>query len=192
MEHKNKTKIYFKIPFLTICIITVFAIQTVCATDSLSRVGEYITINPIGDHFIGDNFTLNGSVNISEAKQLAIQIEALNVRAKIETGRIAGEVTTIDFQNNIWSYTLNTTNWIPDKYAIYVFPDDKNTTWTADALFSLSERPSMALPITLNSPISIITTIPSKQPTMQKTPLATMIPIIAIGILIFFIIFNKK
>jgi hypothetical protein len=89
-------------------------------------------------------------VNISEAKQLAIQIGVTQHEAKIEVGKIDGAVSTIDSQNKNWSYTLNTTNWIPDKYVLHVFPADPNTTWSADALLILSERP----------------------PSTQKTPLA--------------------
>ena len=184
MQHKNDFKNYFKIASLIICIFSVCTIQITCASDNRSKTGEYITINPVGDHFVGDTIVFNGSVNISGTKQLLFEIQSANFypRAKIEAGKNNGSVAVIDFQNNTWSYMLNTTNWIPDEYYAGVYPIRSGNIIIADTPFNLAEKISEGRP-SQNSPISMTPTTTLRPTVSQKTPLSFFIPIIAVGIL---------
>ena len=136
----------FITPFLAVIILTIFIISVVQANDNQSQSGEYITINPIGDHFIGDKIVMNGSVNIFDAKQLGIRVspswKGHPAAPRFDT-KIDFAMATIDFQNNLWSYTLDTVgDWIPDEYVVEVTPAEPNATLEADTRFNLSERTS--------------------------------------------------
>ena len=152
--------------------------------DSFTTVSFFIEppvalIEPIGDHAVGDRFTIGGSTNLAAGDALLIEVYSSSFRpsSKAQSGEFSGstgivKVTPGSGGYNRWSFDLDTATWKPDEYIVTVaavLQDVKGS-----ATFSVTEKkvPSPALPapaaMTTLPPTTILTTVPS--PTTQKAP----------------------
>jgi subtilisin family serine protease len=95
----------------------------------------WITIDPIGDKNIGDLFTVTGATNLAEGDHLQYAVRSTTLAVPREQ---TGTIPVIrDTAVNSWSFDVNTTNFGPDEYVVYIeWVDDSNA--TAETTFTLT------------------------------------------------------
>jgi hypothetical protein len=156
-------------------------------------------IDPIGDHAVGDRFTIGGSTNLAAGDDLLIEVYSSSFRpsSKAQSGEFSGSTGIVKVRQgsggyNRWSFDLDTATWKPDEYIVTVaavLQDVKGS-----ATFSVTEKkvPSPTVPATVAMttlpPATTVTTAPA--PMTQKTPL--FIFTIPLGFLCAFLILRSS
>jgi len=158
----------------------------------------FITIDPIGDHTIGDMFFINGTTNLPVTDNLTLEISVpWHLTQKALTNEPYVMITNIpvvapspgDQGMNHWS--VNGTDSVKeldagvyDVDAFWSSPDE--ATFSTIVQVSLLPNPNVTVTtIPPTTPVTILTTVPS--PT-QSSPLPAVLPIAgiaAVGILGF-------
>ncbi|MDD1686125.1 beta-propeller domain-containing protein [Methanoregula sp.] len=59
--------------------------------------GSFITINPVGDHYIGDKFTITGRTNLAAGDEILVQVYSSSFRPtqKSQSGEFSGATGTV-------------------------------------------------------------------------------------------------
>ena len=122
-------------------------------------------INPIGDHYVGDKFTISGSTNLAVGDELLVEVTSSSFKptGKVQSGEFSGNSGVVKVVggsggNNRWSFDIDATAFKPDEYIVTVsgiIQDVKGSTY-----FNIIN----ALP-----PTSAITTIPVPDTTVIPT-----------------------
>jgi hypothetical protein len=122
-------------------------------------------INPIGDHYVGDKFTISGSTNLAVGDDLLVEVTSSSFRPtdKAQSGEFSGKSGVVKVVEgsggyNRWSFDIDATAFKPDEYIVTVsgiIQDVKGSTY-----FNIIN----ALP-----PTSAITTIPVPDTTVIPT-----------------------
>jgi len=104
------------------------------SVSSAHELASFITINPIGWHEAGGTFTVTGTTTIPANQTIAINVQCVHsLTQKVPTSPcdgVFGETVIIadkDTGINRWSYTVNTTGFIPDHYVIGVDTGSETT-----------------------------------------------------------------
>jgi len=135
-------------------------------------------INPIGDHYVGDTFTLSGTTNLAVGDNLQVEItsSSFSPSTKSSDTSFAGTAKTIQVQagsngKNQWSLPVDTSSFKPDEYVVKV----AGITQTASdsSTFRLLERPVATL--TTSPAMTAPATVPQTATTTSAIP-ATTIP----------------
>lgn len=158
-------------------------------------------INPIGDHYVGDSFTIGGSTNLAVGDNLQVEItsSSFTPSKKTSDGGFSGTAKTVQVQpgtggKNQWSLPVDTAAFKPDEYLVKV--SGVLVDATDSTTFRLLERPvtvqatapvvtatTPAPPVATTTPVPVATTLP----VTQKSPLAAWAAIgaglLALGIL---------
>lgn len=119
-------------------------------------------IDPIGDHVVGEKFTISGSTNLAAGDKLMVDITSSSFKPTLKTAPggfsgANGEVTVAPGSGgyNRWSFDVDTSVFSPDEYIVTVSGITIDV--TASTNFNLYER----LPATMVTP--------------EKTPMNTAV-----------------
>jgi len=146
-------------------------------------------IKPIGDHAVGDKFTISGSTNLAVGNSLMIEItsSSFNPTKKVQGGEFSGSAGTVKVEPgtsgfNYWSFDVDASTFRPDEYIVTVTGEAIDV--TASTTFTIIEK----LPATATTP-SPETTVPTTFPISataslpptpaQKSPLSLSIIVVA-------------
>jgi hypothetical protein len=145
-------------------------------------------INPIGNHYIGDRFTLSGSTNLAVGNDLPIEIysSSFSPTQKVQGSGFSGSSGTVKVVPgtggyNTWSFDVDTSTFRADEYLVKVSGVTREV--IASATFTVTERP--AVTSTTPIPATPALTPDTTQTTISPTqPQATQSSLSVIGIVI--------
>jgi len=143
-------------------------------------------INPIGNHYIGDRFTLSGSTNLAVGNDLLVEIysSSFTPTQKVQGSGFSGssgsvKVTPGTGGYNTWSFDVDTSTFRADEYLVTVSGITREV--IASATFTVTERP--AVTSTTPIPATPAQTQDTTQTTISPTqPQATQSSLSVIGI----------
>ncbi len=151
-------------------------------------------INPIGNHAIGDMFTITGSTNLAVGDDLLVEIysSSFGPTHKLQSGEFSGSTGTITVGPgtngyNAWSFYVDTSSFKADEYLVKVSGVTQDV--VASTTFTVTERKSPA--VTTVAPV-LTPALPlsnATQTTLHPTqPPVTQSPLSCIGIITGFVI----
>jgi hypothetical protein len=143
-------------------------------------------IDPIGNHSIGDTFTITGSTNLAVGDNLLVEIysSSFGPTHKLQSGEFSGSTGTVTVGPgingyNAWSFYVDTSSYKADEYLVKVSGVSQDV--VASTTFTVTERKSPAIttisPVfTPATPLSNATpvTTPPTQPPVTQSPLSGM------------------
>ena len=158
-------------------------------------------INPIGDHYAGDTFTITGSTNLAVGNDLLVEIYSSSFKPtqKAQSGEFSGSSGTVKVEPgtngfNRWSFPVDASTFKPDEYLVKVSGTTNEV--TGSAAFNILEPrpPTSILTITTKTmalqTASPITTTPSPLPT--KSPPSPITILVALGLVGCAMILKRK
>jgi len=172
--------------------------------DTFAKTSFYVStpaasISPIGDHAVGDSFTISGTTNLAAGNNLLVEIRSASFaptskNAASGSSGASGTVTVVagSGSSNRWSFDVDTAGWKPDEYLVTV--SGVTIDVTGSASFSLrtavptpgqtiaKPSPSVAAAITQETPVPATT--PATTPVATKAPFSQVAVIGAIGVLL--------
>src|SRR5208283_3190445 len=84
-------------------------------------------INPVGDHAVGENFTISGSTNLAVGDNLQIDVYSSSFvpTSKNQLGGFSGASGVVHVMPgsnglNMWSFAVNAAGFRPDEYIVEV------------------------------------------------------------------------
>jgi hypothetical protein len=149
-------------------------------------------IDPIGDHAVGDKFTITGSTNIASGNNLLVEITSSSFRPsqKSQSGEFSGSSGTVTVQAgsggmNRWSFDVDASTFKPDEYLVKISGTVIEV--TGSATFNIFEKlpttVKTSVPATTGTTVSLPdTTRSSPLPTTQKSPVSSFGIIAAISV----------
>jgi len=159
------------------------------------------TINPIGDHHIGDKFTITGSTNLAVGDYLSVEIYSSSFKPtqKEQSSQFSGSSGTVTVipgtnRSNIWSFDVDTSAFKPDEYIIKVSGITNEVTAFSTFIIleplPLTTIPTVKTQTTTLQTASPITTTPSPLPT--KSPPSPITIFVAFGLFGYAMILKRK
>ncbi|WP_052418691.1 PGF-CTERM sorting domain-containing protein [Methanolacinia paynteri] len=142
--------------------------------------GDYpwIRIDSIGDHYVGDQFTISGTTNIPVDESFIFETVS---SSKWQNGDYSGQsqiVTVVKGDtNNKWSVDVDASTFKPDEYVVNV--ESVGTDSTALTTFNLLEKRATTTTVKTAATTAIKTTtatITVPPPTSSATAKTTTIP----------------
>ncbi len=139
----------------------------------------YITINPIGDHRVGDTFTITGETNLAVDDNVLFTIYSSSFvptdTNKTEDDEFSGASGTVavtpgSHRLNQVSFDVDASTFEPDEYLVTAKAVDDPTT-NGTALFNILEANATAAPIT-----SPVPSVPAGTDPVAALP-GTMVPV---------------
>ncbi|WP_421909239.1 MEMAR_RS02690 family S-layer glycoprotein [Methanolacinia petrolearia] len=137
----------------------------------------WIRINTVGDHYVGDQFTISGTTNLAVDDDLIVEVTSSSFTAtqKSQSGEFSGQSETVKVvagtTYNEWSMDVDASTFKADEYIVNV--ESIETSATATTTFNiLTPGPSTATPTT-TATSGPVTTTPT---TTQATPTETAAP----------------
>jgi hypothetical protein len=100
--------------------------------DTFATYSFYISpptalINPIGDHYAGDKFTISGSTNLAAGDELMVEVTSSSFKPteKAQSGEFSGASGVVKVipgsgGYNHWSFDVDATTYKPDEYIVKV------------------------------------------------------------------------
>jgi len=166
--------------------------------DTFATYSFYISpptalINPIGNHYVGDKFTISGSTNLAVGDELMVDVSSSSFKPtdKTQSGEfsgISGAVKVVPGSGgyNHWSFDIDATTFKPDEYIVTVSgitQDVKGSTSfnIVNSLPPTSVISTVAPPDT--TAVSITTLPPQTVAPTTKSPLPFWIVISALFVL---------
>jgi hypothetical protein len=161
------------------------------ATTSFIMGNPTAIINPIGDHNIGEKFTITGSTNLAVGNNLMIEIISSSFKPtqKVQGSEFSGSAGTVKVEPgtkefNRWSFDVDSSTFKPDEYIVKVSGTTIGV--TGSTTFNILEPvPPTAIPTVKPQTTELqtespITTTPSLPPTTtQKSPLSFIAILVA-------------
>ncbi len=162
-----------------------------------------ITILPIGDHQVGDKFTIQGTTNLAVDDQILVQVVSSSFQPtdKTQSGEFSGSTGTVKVVAgtqgfNTWSFPVDASSFKPDEY-ICQAQGITVTGAQASTLFNVVEFtpttvpttvPPTAVPsVTTAPPTAPPTTVPTAKPTTQPG-FGALIAVIGLGAVAFLVV----
>jgi PGF-CTERM protein len=150
----------------------------------------WITIDSIGDKYVGDVFTLTGETNLAEGDELLVEVVSASFKPteKTASGEFSGASGTTEVvageDYNAWSFEVDASAFKPDEYIVRVESVDAD--YTATTTFDvLAGAPPTTAPATTAPPTTApATTAPpaTAEPTPTPTPgFGALIALIGLG-----------
>lgn len=166
--------------------------------DTFATYSFYISpptalINPIGDHYVGDKFTISGSTNLAAGDNLLVEVisSSFGPTVKAQSGEFSGisgvvKVVTGSGGYNRWSFDVDATTFKPDEYIVKVSGIRQDV--TASTFFNIVERlppTSATTTVTLPAATAVPATTLSPLPvtTTPKSPLPCWIALGALAVM---------
>lgn len=132
----------------------------------------WITINTVGDHYVGEVIEIRGTTNLAVGNDLIAEIRSSSSTSAGTT------IVTADGANSQWAYSVDTTSWRSDECTIIVY--STNPAVSSQAVFNVLINPesdieptNTAQPTVTQTPTLTITQTPTSTPTKTPTPTAT-------------------
>jgi hypothetical protein len=177
----------------------------VTGTSEFGIAESYITIDPVGDHYIGDSFVVHGTAKMIPGEEILVEIRpalaeyspGFGIGETRELGMAATAIVRArDSSLMEWTCPVNTARWAPFTYRIIVTPVNQKYGDSVSTQFNLTERPSLTQTApagnSTTSPASMqnfsITTTaatgnpPHEVPTTRPAPLPLAVSIAATGL----------
>jgi len=152
------------------------------ATTSFIVGNPTAIINPIGDHHIGEKFTITGSTNLAVGDNLVVEITSSSFKPsqKVQDAGFSGSAGTVKVEPgtngfNRWSFDVDASTFKQDEYIVKVSGTTNEVTGSA-AFIILESLPPTAIPMVTTQTTTLqtaspITTTPSPIPTTtNKSP----------------------
>ncbi|MDT8358256.1 MAG: MEMAR_RS02690 family S-layer glycoprotein [Methanomicrobiaceae archaeon] len=150
----------------------------------------WITIDSIGDKYVGDVFTLTGETNLAEGDEILVEVVSASFQPteKTASGEFSGVSGTTEVvageDFNAWSFEVDASTFKPDEYIVRVeaVEADYTATTTFDVLAGVP--PTTAPPTTEPPETTPPTTAPptTAEPTPTPTPgFGALIALIGLG-----------
>jgi len=166
--------------------------------DTFATYSFYISpptafINPVGDHYVGDKFTISGSTNLAAGNDLTIEVISSSFKPteKSQSGEfsgISGNVKVVQGSGgyNRWSFDVDAATFKPDEYIVKVSGIGQDV--TASTYFTIvSGLPPASVPtivITPDTTAVLTTTLPLLTVTTPpKSPLPCWIALGALAVI---------
>jgi len=153
-------------------------------------------INPIGDHTVGDNFTISGSTNLAVGDNLMVEITSASFKPTSKTqdnafSGAAGMVKVVPGSGgyNRWSFDADTSAFSPDEYIVTVNGIDAHATGSTTfnvlpGKVTTPDTPQVPIVITPPAtPVTPMTPVPPATTPTQKSPLPIVTGIVALVIM---------
>jgi hypothetical protein len=166
--------------------------------DTFATYSFYISpptalINPIGDHRVGDKFTISGSTNLATGDDLMVEVTSSSFKPteKAESGEfsgISGVIKVVQGSGgyNRWSFDVDATTFKPDEYIVKVSGITQDV--TASTYFNIvnglpptSTTTTVTLPVTTAVPATTLPPLPVA--TTTKSPLPCWIALCALAVM---------
>ncbi len=152
-------------------------------------------INPVGDHVVGEQFTISGLTNLAAGDLLMVEVTSSSFKptSKSQSAEFSGAAGTVKIEPgsgslNRWSFPVDASTFKPDEYIVKV--SGLTVGVTGSTLFNIVEgQPITVTTVATPTPVitertlpSIATTTPTPVPTTQKSPLsiAVIIGVVAL------------
>ena len=152
-------------------------------------------INPVGDHVVGEQFTISGLTNLAAGDLLMVEVTSSSFKptSKSQSAEFSGAAGTVKIEPgsgslNRWSFPVDASKFKPDEYIVKV--SGLTVGVTGSTLFNIVEgHPITVTTVATPAPVitertlpSIATTTPTPVPTTQKSPLsiAVIIGVVAL------------
>jgi hypothetical protein len=180
------------------------AIESQNIDDTFATYSFYISpptvlINPIGDHSVGDKFTISGSTNLAAGDNLMVEVtsSSFSPTTKAQSGEFSGLSQTITVVQgsggyNHWSVDVDATAFKPDEYIVKVSGITQDV--TGSTYFNIADG---SMPVSTTTTITVadttavpITTLPPL--TVTTTPRSPLPCWIAIGALAVMACLRKR
>jgi trimeric autotransporter adhesin len=153
-------------------------------------------VSPIGDHTVGDKFTISGSTNLAVGDNLMVEITSASFKPTLKTqdyafSGSAGMVKVVPGSGgyNRWSFDVDTSAFTPDEYIVTVKGVDARAAGSATfnvlpGKVTTPDTPQVPTASTPPAtPVTPITPAPSAATTTLKSPLPIVIGIAALAIM---------
>jgi hypothetical protein len=149
-------------------------------------------INPVGNHMVGEKFTISGSTNLAAGDNLMVEITSSSFEPtyKSQSAEFSGVAGMVKIEPgsgglNTWSFPVDASTFKPDEYIVKVSGITVDV--TGSTYFNIIEGypktvATLSPVITEQTLPSIATTIPTPAPTTQKSPLPVIVIIGAIAL----------
>jgi PGF-CTERM protein len=137
----------------------------------------WIRIDTIGDHFVGDTFTITGTTNLAEGDQVLMTVVSASFQPteKTQTGEFSGTSGTVSIQKgdtyNTFSFDVDASTFKPDEYLVTAESIEPSQTTTAT--FNVLEGQPTTAATTV--PVTPVVTTPVQTPV--ETPATTAVPV---------------
>ena len=166
-----------------------------------------ITINPIGDHAVGDKFTVTGTTNLAVGDNVLFTIYSSSFQPtdKSASGEFSGASGTVQVTQgtnglNAVSFDVDASTFKPDEYLVTASSVGlPGPGATGTALFNVLTAVPTTAPVTTVATQPVMTTVPTtiatQPPTQAPTPTKTASPgfgalvaVIGLGAVAFIIV----
>jgi trimeric autotransporter adhesin len=172
--------------------------------DTFATYSFYISpptalINPIGDHYVGDKFTIAGSTNLATGDELMVEVTSSSFKPteKSQSSEFSGASGTVKVVPgsggyNRWSFEVDATAFKPDEYIVKVSGITQDV--TGSTYFNIINRlpqTSATMVVSLPDTTAIPTTtlVPQITPTTPKSPFPCWI---VLGALVLGVCLRKR
>jgi trimeric autotransporter adhesin len=169
--------------------------------DTFATYSFYISppnafINTIGDHYVGDKFTISGSTNLAVGDDLMVEVYSSSFKPtdKSQPGEfsgISGAVKVVPGSGgyNHWSFDVDATTFIPDEYIVKVSGITQEVTGSAyfniiNGLPPVSATPTVTVPDTTAVPATTFPPVTATATAKSPLPFGIVLGAIAITALL--------
>jgi hypothetical protein len=152
------------------------------ATTSFIIGNPTAVINPIGDHVVGDKFTVHGSTNLAVGNNLMIEIFSSSFKPtqKVQSAEFSGSAGTVKVEPgtnglNRWSFDVDASTFKPDEYVVQVSGETIDVTGSTTFNIIAKQPTTVKTPSPERTVQTInpgIITPPTTVTTTQKSPLS--------------------
>ncbi len=159
-------------------------------------------IYPVGDHGVGEQFTIEGSTNLAVGDSLMVDITSSSFKPTSKTqgaefSGASGSVKVVAGTGSLnrWSFPVDASGFKPDEYIVKV--SGMTVDVTGSTLFNIVVIPptTVATPspvITVQTSLPVVTAIPTVLPTTTKAPASVMVIFSAVSLAAMAIIAGRK
>jgi len=162
-------------------------------------------IHPVGDHVVGDKFTITGSTNLAVGDKLQVDVysSSFTPTLKSQSGEYSGASGVVEVMpgsngRNQWSFDIDASTFKPDEYIVTVAgiiqdvrgSETFNILPSSPATIQVTATAMTTGTVAQPTPVSAITTTPTHVPTTLHSSLPLWVSAGAVfGIIM---VFNKR
>lgn len=128
-------------------------------------------VNPVGDHYVGDQFTIGGQTNLAVGDKLQVEItsSSFGPTKKSQDSAFSGstgivQVVAGNGSMNQWSFPVDASGYKPDEYIVKVTGVSVDV--TGSTTFNILEKPVTTLATPTSEPATLV---PTTEPTLAPT-----------------------
>ena len=139
-------------------------------------------IDPVGEHEVGEKFSITGTTNLAVDDNLLVEVYSSSFAptGKGQPNEFSGKSGIVKVQpgtgsSNRWSFDIDTSVFVPDEYIVKVTAVNQQVTGTTT--FSIVPRkvrttvPTTVSPLSTPLPPTVVPATPAAAPTTKATPL---------------------